>query len=67
MRSGNETRAPIANPPNNAQQGGTHYHSPKLYPGPYSSVHGHAARARHTDARDQNISRRLRDYDSREM
>ena len=34
----NETRAPIANPPNNAQLEGTPYHSPKLHPGPCSSV-----------------------------
>jgi len=27
---GNETRAPIANPPNSAQLLGTPYHSPKL-------------------------------------
>jgi len=34
----NETRAPIANPPNSAQLGSTHYNSPKLHPGPCSSV-----------------------------
>ena len=34
----NETRAPIENPPNNAQLGGTSYYSPKLRPGPCSSV-----------------------------
>jgi len=40
----NETRAPTANPPNNAQLEGTPiipgtlYHSPNLHPGPYSSV-----------------------------
>jgi len=34
----NETRAPIANPPNSAQLGGTPYHSPKLHPGQCSSV-----------------------------
>jgi len=34
----NETRAPIANPPNTAQLQGTHYHSFMLHPGPYSSV-----------------------------
>jgi len=34
----NETHAPIANPPNSAQLGGTPYHSPKLHPGPCSSV-----------------------------
>ena len=30
----NKTRAPIANPPNSAQQGGTAYHFPKLHPDP---------------------------------
>jgi len=34
----NETREPIANPPNTAQLEGTPYHSSKLYPGPCSSV-----------------------------
>jgi len=34
----NETRAPIANPPNSAQLEGTTYHSPKLHPGPCSST-----------------------------
>jgi len=34
----NETRAPIANPPNTAQLEGTSYYSPKLHPGPCSSV-----------------------------
>ena len=29
----NETRAPIANPPKNAQLEGTPYYSPKLHPG----------------------------------
>ena len=37
-RHSNETCAPIANPPNNAQLEGTSYHSPKLHPGPCSSV-----------------------------
>jgi len=30
----NKTRASTANPSNSAQLGGTHYHSPKLHPGP---------------------------------
>jgi len=30
--------APIVNQPNSAQLQGTPYHSPKLHPGPYSSV-----------------------------
>jgi len=34
----NETRPPIANPPNSAQLGGNPYHSPKTHPGPWSSV-----------------------------
>jgi len=34
----NANRAPIANPPNSAQLGGSLYHAPKLHPGPYSSV-----------------------------
>ena len=32
------TCAPIANPPNSAQLGGSLYHASKLHPGPYSSV-----------------------------
>jgi len=34
----NATRALIANPPNNAQLGGSLYHAPKLHPGPCGSV-----------------------------
>jgi len=34
----NTTGAPIANPPNNAQLGGSLYHAPKLHPGLCSSV-----------------------------
>jgi len=34
----NETHAPIANPPNNAQLRGIPYHSAKLHPGPCSRV-----------------------------
>ena len=34
----NATRAPIANPPNSAQLGGSLYHAPKLHPGACSSV-----------------------------
>ena len=34
----NATRAPIANPPNSAQLGGSLYHAPKLHPDPCSSV-----------------------------
>jgi len=34
----NVTHAPIANPPSSAQLEDTRYHSPKLHPGPCSSV-----------------------------
>jgi len=34
----NKTCAPVANPPNTVQLEGTPYHSPKLHPGPCSSV-----------------------------
>jgi len=34
----NETRAPMANPPNSAQLGDTPYHSSKLHPGPCSNM-----------------------------
>ena len=68
----NATRAPITNPPNSAQLGGSPYHSPKLHPGPCNSV-GMRPRTlrtdrqthRHTDARDHNTF--LVVYDSREM
>ena len=45
----NETRAPIANPPNSAQLGGTSYHSAKLHPCPCSSVGMRSRTGRHTD------------------
>jgi len=45
----NETRTPIANPPNTAQLEGTPYHSPKLHPGPCSSVGIRRRTDRHTD------------------
>ena len=68
----NETRVPIANPPNSAQQGGSPYQSPKLHRGPCSS-RGRAAAERqtdrhthiHTDARDHKTFRVV--YDSLEM
>jgi len=63
------TRAPIANPPNNAQLGGIPYHSPKLHPGPCNTVGMRPRRdrqtGRHTDARDHNTFGVV--YDSREM
>ena len=45
----NETRAPIANPPNSAQPEGTPYHSPKLHPGSCTSVGMQRRTDRHTD------------------
>jgi len=56
--------APIVNPPNSAQLRGIPHHSPKLHPGPCSTV-GMRPRTRHTDARDHNTFRVV--YDSREM
>jgi len=64
----NATRAPIANPPNSAQLGGSLYHAPKLHPDLCSSVgvwprtDTHTDRQTdrqtdthtHTDARDHN-------------
>jgi len=49
----NDTRAPIASPPNSAQLEGTPYHAPKLHPGPCSSVVMPQGTDRHTDGRDQ--------------
>jgi len=49
----NETRAPIANPPNSAQLRVTPYHSAKLYPGPCSSVGMQRRTDRHTDRQTQ--------------
>ena len=49
----NETCALIANLPNSVQLGGTPYHSPKLRPGPCSSVGILRGIGRHTDGRDQ--------------
>jgi len=65
----NETRAPIANPPNNAQLEITTYNIPQvIHPGPCSSV-GTAARDRqtdtHTDSRGQYTF--LLGYASREI
>jgi len=50
---GNQTRAPIANPPNSAQLEGTRYHSPNLHPGPCSSVGMRRGGQTHTDGHDQ--------------
>jgi len=46
----NETRALIANLPNSGGSG-HHYHSPKLHPGPCSSVGMQQQTDRHTDRR----------------
>jgi len=62
------SRAPIANPPNSAQLGGTPYHSPKLHPGPcivWECGEGQTQAYTHTDARDQNTFRVI--HDSPEM
>ena len=61
----NATRAPIANPPNSAQLGGSLYHASKLRPGPCSSVGVWPRTDRHTDARDHNTFCVV--YDSRKM
>jgi len=65
----NATRAPIANPPNSAQVGGSLYYAPKLHPGPCSSVgvrsRTHTHTHTHTDARDHNTFCVI--YDSRKM
>ena len=61
----NETRAPIANTPNNAQLEGTPYHFPKLHPSPRSGVGTRPGADRHTDGRDQHTFRL--GYASREM
>ena len=54
----NATGAPIANPPNSAQLGGSLYHAPKLHPGLCSSVRVRPRTDRqtdrHTDACDHN-------------
>jgi len=48
-RHSNETRTPIANPPDNAQLRGTPYHSSKLHPYVYSSGGMRRGTDRHTD------------------
>jgi len=57
----NETRAPIATPPNSAQLDGTPYHSLELHPGPCSSVVMRRGTNRQTqtdtDVRDQYTCR----------
>jgi len=71
----NATGAPIANPPNSAQLGGSLYHAPKLHPGPCSSMLAYGRGQtdtqtdrqtdRHTDVRDHNTFCVV--YDSRKM
>ena len=55
----NETRAPIVNPPNSAQLGGTRYNFLKLHPGPCSSVEMWRGTDRHieTDIETQTYRR----------
>jgi len=60
----NETRAPIANPPNSAQLDDP-LPFPKLHPGPCSSVGMQRGTDRRTDGRDQYTFRL--GYASREM
>jgi len=61
----NATGAPIANPPNSAQLGGSLYHASKLHPAPCSRVGVRPRTDRHTDARDRNTFCVV--YDSRKM
>jgi len=73
MLSQQQTRAPIANPPNSAQPEGTPYHSPNFSLGPCSSVGMRRATDRqtqtetdrHADGRDQYTFRL--GYASREI
>jgi len=68
----NETRAPIANPPNREQLEDTPYHSPKLHPGPSSSVGMGQGTDRHADKQthrrpwpaslDSNINENLKAF-----
>ena len=51
----NATSAPIANPPNSAQLGGSPYHSPKLHPGPCNSMGIWPRTDRHTQTRMTTI------------
>ena len=53
-------RAPIANPPIRAQLDGTPYHSPKLHPGPCSSVGMRRGTNRQTDAHTDTKTQRRR-------
>jgi len=61
----NATRAPIANPPNSAQLGGSLSHASKLHPGPCSNVGVRPRTDRHADTRDHNTFCVV--YDSRKM
>jgi len=55
----NETRAPIPNPPSSAQLGCIPYHSPKLYPGPCSSVGMRPQADRQTDRHTTDTDTRV--------
>jgi len=61
----NETRAPIANPPNSAELEAPPIISPNLHPAPCSSVGMRRWTDRHTDGRDRYTFRL--GYASREM
>ena len=55
MFHSNATGAPIANPPNSAQLGGSLYHAPKLIRvRAVVWAYGRGQTDRHTDARDHN-------------
>jgi len=63
----NETRAPIANPPNSAQLGGTPYYSSELHPALCCSVGMRPRTGTQTETRVTNIHFASSIYDSREM
>jgi len=70
LRDSHETHAPIANPSNSAQLGGSPYHSPKLHPGPCIVwTCGRGQTDRHTDTQTRVIDHNTFCvvYDSRKM
>jgi len=63
-----KTRAPITNPRNSAQLEGTPYHSPKLHPGPCSSMGMRRGTDRQRDTQTTVTNNAFRlGYASREM